>query len=56
VIKVHLEWLEPAAAIGARDTAEVAQQLNGPELPNANAGNLQIPVPPVVIDVVCALA
>jgi hypothetical protein len=56
VIEVHLEWFERVAAIGARDTAEVAQQLNGPELPNANAGNLQIPVSPVVIDVVCALA
>jgi hypothetical protein len=56
VVEIHLEWLEPAAAIGAWDAAEVAQQLNGPELPDANSGNLQIPVPPVVLDVVCALA
>lgn len=56
VVEVHLVRLELTTTIGAWDAPEVTQQLDHARLSNTNAPELDLAVPPVVLDVVCPLA
>ena len=56
MVEVHLEWLEPASAVGARHSPDVPEELDHPVLPDANALELEVAVPLVVLDVVRTLA
>jgi hypothetical protein len=55
VIEVHLLRLEPPAAVGARDTAEVTQQLEGRALSCDDPIDLAPSISLVVLDVVWPL-
>ena len=56
MVEIHLVGLELPAAIGAWDAPQVAQELDHARLPDSNALQLQVTVPPVVLDVVRPLA
>ena len=55
MVEVHLVRQERAAAVHARDSTEVAQELEGDALPSRDAVNLALSIPSVIADVVWAL-
>jgi hypothetical protein len=56
MIEVHLVWLEAFSTVGARDSTEVAEQLDHAGLADANPLQLGLPVSAVILDVVGSLA
>lgn len=56
MVEVHLVRLEFPAAIRTWNTTKVANQLDHPCLPDTDPLQLQVAVPPVVLDVVLSLA
>jgi len=56
MIEVHLVRLEPPAAVRARDPPKVPEKLNHPGLSDSDPLQFEVPIPPVVLDVVRSLA
>ena len=55
MVEVHLVRLATSTAIGAGDTAEITKKLHHARLAYANALQLQIAIPSVVLDVIRTL-
>jgi hypothetical protein len=55
MIKVHLVWLEPEAAVLAWDSAKLSKELERRSLPGHDPVDLLLPIAAVVTDVVRAL-
>jgi hypothetical protein len=56
MVEVHLMGPEATSAILAWHSSEISQELKGRALPLSDAVDLALAIPPVVLDVVRALA